>query len=246
MSAKLKQFWKTHPNTKKEHSRKLKLYYKTHKIWNEGKSLSKATKKKISLAKKKSFSQHPELRKKIGRISKERWENKSYKKRVSRKVKEFWRNHPNLKKEYSIKFTIYYKTHPEALKDLLRYSKKPITPSLKTISGIKVRSKGELLIANTLTKRKIPFSYEKIPLMFPELIAIPDFYLKSFNIFVEFYGGHPKAYKSKLSKNILYKKYNIPVIIITPSELKDLDYFLIKEAQKLKNANFGWTKFKKK
>ena len=64
-------------------------------------------------------------------------------------------------------------------------------------------------------------------------ICTPDFYIPSWNIFVEFYGGYPLAWKKKVLKNKLYPAHSIPVLGITPAELKNLDYFLLKQGEKL-------------
>jgi len=222
------------PSIKKKISERAKERYKTREIWNKGRKWSKETRKNISEGKKRAFRQHPELLKKMSRITKERWKNPKFRRLVDRKCTEFWRNHPNLKKEYSIKFRNYFRTHPKALKELLNYGKKSTAHYLKTKQGFSVKSKGEKAIADFLYKNSISYSYEAKPLMFREMICIPDFYLPRYKCFIEFYGGHPKAWKRKVKKNILYKKYKIPYIAITPAELNNLDYFLVKEAEKIK------------
>src|SRR3989344_1081883 len=110
-----------------------------------------------------------EVRKKISEKAKERyktrdgWKNPEYRELVDRKCTEFWQNHPNLKKEYSIKFKKYYRTHPEALKELLSYGEKSTKHYLKTKQNFKVKSKGEKEIADFLHKNKILSLYESIP-----------------------------------------------------------------------------------
>lgn len=255
------------PAIRKKISERAKERYKKREIWNKNRKWTKEERKNISEGKKAAFKKNPELLKKMSRITKERWKNPEFlrkmskiskerwknpelRKLVDRKCTEFWKSHPNLKKQYSIKFKQYYRTHPEALKALLNYGKKPTEPHLKTKQGFKVRSKGEQEIANFLCKNKILCLYESIPLMFKELICIPDFYLPSFNLFIEFYGGHPRAWKKKVAKNILYKRHKIPVIGITPAELNNLDYYLKKDANKLHNSklcrNFDIHKWLKK
>ena len=221
---------------RKKISEKAKKRYETREIWNKCKKWSKEVRKRISEGKKKAFQKNPELLKKMSRISKERWKNPAFRKLIDRKCTEFWRNHPYLKKKYSRKFRGYYKTHPEALKALLSYGQKSTKHYLKTKQNFKVKSRGERRIANFLHDNRILCLYESIPLMFKEVICIPDFYLPQYNLFIEFYGGHPKSWKRKVKKNRLYKKYKIPVIGITPAELNNLDYYLLKEAEKLKNS----------
>ena len=83
---------------------------------------------------------------------------------------------------------------------------------------------------------------------------IPDFYPDNFNIFIEFYGGHPKSWKTKVEKNILYKKYNIPVLALTPYELKipNFQRYLLNQIKKLsktkmaKSFNLNKWKLRKK
>lgn len=219
------------PAIKKKISERAKERYKTRTIWNKNRKWSKAVRLKISKARKRN----PNLVRQMTLISRARFNNPNFHKLLDRKCTEFWRNHPNLKKEYSIKFRQYYKTHPEALKDLLSYGEKSKSHYLKTKQGFRVKSRGERQIANFLWLAKIICLYESIPLMFSEMICIPDFYLPQENIFIEFYGGHPKSWKRKVKKNKLYKKYKIPCIFITPAELNNLNYYLLKEAEKIKS-----------
>lgn len=221
---------------RKKISERAKDRYKTRTIWNKRKKWSREVRKKISEGKKAAFKKNPLLLKKMSKITKERWKNPEFRKLVDRKCTEFWRNHPYLKKAYSIKFKQYYKTHPEALKELLSYGEKSTKHYLKTRQHFKVKSKGEKQIADFLYENRIPSLYEAIPLMFRELICIPDFYIPQFNLFIEFYGGHPKSWKRKVEKNKIYKKYKIPCIFLTPAELNNLDYYLLKEAKKLHNS----------
>ena len=91
-------------------------------------------------------------------------------------------------------------------------------------------------------------SYEKYSLFFrfgkfAGNICTPDFFLPKFNIFIEFYGGHPAAWKKKVLKNKIYSLYKIPVLSLTPAELSDLNYYLLKDADKLSNNNIS-KKFK--
>ncbi len=223
------------PAIRKKISERAKERYKTKSIWNKNRKWTKEERKRISEGKRRAYREHPEVLKKMSKSMKEKWKNPEFRRLVDRKCTEFWRNHPSLKKEYSIKFKKYYKTHPEALKDLLSYGGKSTKHYLKTKQNFKVKSKGEKAIANFLHKNKIICLYESIPLLFKELICIPDFYLPQYNTFIEFYGGHYKAWKAKVRKNKLYKKYKIPCIFITPAELHNLDYYLLKEAEKIKS-----------
>ncbi|MFH1500428.1 MAG: hypothetical protein ABIE22_00600 [archaeon] len=107
----------------------------------------------------------------------------------------------------------------------------------KTKFKWKVRSIGEQTIANFLYDRKIRASYESYTLHLEAWLCTPDFYLEEQNVFIEYYGGHPKAWKKKVEKNKLYSKFKIPCIFITPAELRDLDKYLIRDAERVAR---GW------
>jgi hypothetical protein len=114
----------------------------------------------------------------------------------------------------------------------MKYGKNSSVPHLKTKQGFLVRSKGEQKIANFLYDNKIKSFYEGKTLMFEKegQICVPDFYLPKSKThkatYIEFYGGYPAAWKKKVMKDKLYKKYKIPCVFITPSELRDLNYYL--------------------
>jgi len=150
---------------RKKISEKAKERYKTRDAWNKNKNRkwTKEERRYISEGKKEAYKEHPELLKKMSRITSDRWKNPEYRELVDRKCTEFWQNHPNLKKEYSIKFKKYYRTHPEALKELLSYGEKSTKHYLKTKQNFKVKSKGEKEIADFLHKNKILSLYESIP-----------------------------------------------------------------------------------
>ena len=61
------------------------------------------------------------------------------------------------------------------------------------------------------------------------------------NIFIEFYGGYYKAWKRKVLKNKLYKKYKIPVIVITPAELgeRNFEKKLLREMTRLSRSKIS-------
>lgn len=220
---------------RKKISERAKERYKTRAIWNKNRKWTKVERMHISEGKKRAFQKKPEILRKMSESMKERWKNPKFRHLVDKKCTEFWQNHPNLKKQYSIKFKRYYRAHPDALKALLSYGKKSAEHYLKTKQKFKVKSRGEKTIADFLWLKKVLCLYESLPLMFKETICIPDFYLPTFNLFIEFYGGHPRAWKKKVKKNKLYKKYKIPCIFITPAELNNLDYYLLKEAGKMRS-----------
>lgn len=177
--------------------------------------------KRQSIIKKGQYKKNPELRKKIDRT-----------------VTGWWKDNPKAKKELSIKIRNFFIKNPDAFKEFLKHGKNPLKRHLKTVQGFLVRSKGEKKIAVFLHKNNIPCLYESISLMittnpFKGNICTPDFYLPSFNVFIEFYGGYPAAWKKKVLKNKIYHAHKIPVLGITPAELGDLDYYLLKQGKQL-------------
>lgn len=196
----------SNPFAREKVSKSLKKYYSNPKV-----------KKRIARERKKYWQEHPELIKKIDRI-----------------MTKWWKEHPNIKKKMSIEAKNLFMKNPEKFKEFLRYGKNPSVPRFKTRQGFLVRSRGEQKIANFLFENKIKSVYEGKTLIFREegQICIPDFYLPSLKIYIEFYGGYPKSWKKKVMKNKLYKKHKIPCIFITPAELRDLDYYLIGELRK--------------
>ncbi len=186
-----------------------------------GRKQTEITRKRISSSLKKYFQKHPEFIKQMDRIT-----------------TKWWKEHPNIRKERSIKIKKLFIKHPEKFRKFLRYGGNPSLPRFKTKQKFLVRSRGEQKIANFLHDNKIKSLYEAKPLIFEKegQICIPDFYLSSYKIYIEFYGGYPAAWKKKVMKNKLYKKYKIPCIFITPAELQDLDYYLIREIRHHENA----------
>jgi len=193
--------------------------------------------KKMSLSLKKYFS-NPEARLKMSRIRKKYFKehpefskNPNFIRKIDRAVTKWWKEHPHIKKERSIKIKNLFIKNPEKFEKFMKYGSNNKKPHLKTKSGFLVRSHGEQKIANFLFEKKIKSSYEKQTLIFEKegQICVPDFWLPKFKMYIEFYGGHPKAWKKKVMKNKLYKKYKIPCIFITPAELRDLEYYLKRE-----------------
>jgi len=66
------------------------------------------------------------------------------------------------------------------------------TPSV-TLTGQAVRSKGERVIADYLTRHSIAYKYEAEAMtndwfIFKSKISRPDFYLPQYNLYVEYWG----------------------------------------------------------
>jgi hypothetical protein len=210
------------PLNKKKRSLSKKKYYadsgnleKYRNIWR-----ASSFRKKISSSLKRYYKENPKAIQKIDRV-----------------VTKWWKEHPNLRKEKGEAVRKIFIDNPERLKQFLKYGKNPSKPHLKTKQGFLVRSKGEQKIADFLYENKITSLYESRTLIFKKegQICVPDFYLPSDKIYIEYYGGFPKSWKKKVMKNKLYKKYKIPCVFITPRELRDLGYYLVGELRKKQN-----------
>ncbi len=238
-SAKLIGYHKKHPDAAKTHGRFMRGY------WTAGKRKEKSLAmqhmyrkhpekgKRLSKWRIKYYRKHPELKMLIGKNTARFFANPLNRKTASERMNERYKNHPYLRKKLSIEKQRYYEKHPAALRRLLEYGKRACKRHLRTKQKWLVMSLGEKRIANFCYDIKEPLLYEAVELNFPEMDPVPDFVMPRFNVLVEFYGGHYKAWKSKVKKNKLYKKYKIPVIFITPAELDNLNYYLIREAERM-------------
>ncbi len=180
--------------------------------------------KKISIMLRKRYSDLS-ARKKMSQTKKRQYrENPKLLKKMDRAITKWWREHPHIKKQRSEEAKALFMKHPEKFKKFLKYGSNPNVPSFKTKQKFLVRSKGEQTIANFLHDNNITALYEKKVLIFKEegQICVPDFYLPASKTYIEFYGGHPRAWKKKVMKNKLYKKHKIKCIFITPAELRNL------------------------
>ncbi|PIU76154.1 hypothetical protein COS75_00495 [Candidatus Pacearchaeota archaeon CG06_land_8_20_14_3_00_35_12] len=209
------KFWKGRKQpakTRMKRSRAIKKMLKAgkFKIWNKGKHLSARHKEKLRISNLKTYESMI-LRQKIDRI-----------------MTAWWREHPNIRKEVSEKAKRMFISHPERFKKFMKNGKNPFSAKIRTKNGFFVRSKGEKEIANFLFENEIKAEYESKTLIFEKegQICVPDFWLPRYKIYIEFYGGYPGAWKKKVMKNKLYKKYKIPCIFITPNELRNLNYYL--------------------
>jgi hypothetical protein len=205
------------------------------KPWNKGRKLSKAHKEKLRISNIRAYESE-KLRLKISKAKKKQYENPLLAKKIDRALTSWWKEHPNVRKKYAEKVKSYFRKNPRAFGKFLAAGKNPLKRNIRAKQGFLVRSKGERKIADFLYKEKIPCIYEGFSLMLDGWICTPDFYLPEFNAFVEFYGGYPGSWKKKVIKNRLYKKHRIPVIAVTPTELRNLDYYLADEARKMRKS----------
>lgn len=172
--------------------------------------------KEASLRMKKVYMERPEIREKID-IGMTSW----------------WQGHGNVKIVYAIRATLQLLSDPLHYKKFLKGGKNPEERAISTLYGFLARSFGEKEIAEFLYFKKIIAEYETITLYLEGWICTPDFWLPKYKIFIEFYGGFPGSRRKKIIKNKLYRKYGIPCIFITPSELRNLDYYLLAEMQRI-------------
>jgi hypothetical protein len=193
--------------------------------WPKGRKHTKREIEKISKLTSKYYS-NPLVRKKMSELKKKQYREKpELAKEIDRKITSWWREHKNIKKERSIAVKNFFMKNPEKFEKFMRYGKNSSVPHLKTKQGFIVRSYGEREIANSLFDNKIKSIYEGKTLIFKEegQICVPDFYLPASKTYIEFYGGHPEAWKKKVMKNKLYKKHNVKCVFITPAELRNLE-----------------------
>ncbi len=209
-----RNYWKEHPKKHKE------IMDKTINLWKRDKKRRKEINRKISIG---------------GRM---RFKNPEERLRMRGAVKDYWQNHPNLDYIWRKRMLLYYALHRKARNRLLEHNNNPFRQHIKTKAGYLVRSKGEAIISNALTKLGEEQEYEKQPLFFPEDSCIPDFWLPKRRVLIEFYGGYPKSWKKKVAKNKIYNKYKIPVIAITPAELINIEGILRREIKK-QSGNFS-------
>jgi hypothetical protein len=218
-----------------------KILEKARKIW-----YSPAYRKKLSLSKKKYYS-NSKAREKTSRALKRYFSNPrarekhrkllstlAFREKVDRAMTSWWKEHPYIRKEMSIRAKNLFMKNPKKFENFMKYGNNPSVLHLKTKQGFLVRSQGEQDIANFLHDNKIQPQYESKILIFREegQICVPDFYLPKYKIYLEFYGGHPMAWKKKVLKNKLYRKHKVPCIFITPTELRNLKYYLLGELGK--------------
>ncbi len=104
-----------------------------------------------------------------------------------------------------------------------------------TITGIPVKSKGEKIIADYLTRNQIRYEYEREArggwFIFSKKIGLPDFYLPDYDVYVEYWGmldvenslDRGRYEKSMRWKMAQYHRYNIKFISLYERNLQNLD-----------------------
>ncbi|HWG92034.1 MAG TPA: DUF559 domain-containing protein [Candidatus Thermoplasmatota archaeon] len=105
---------------------------------------------------------------------------------------------------------------------------KPV-PTLRSKGGLAVRSRGELMIANYLEAKGVPFEYEAKVAGYT-----PDFYVREHRLIIEYWGliGH-RHYDLKRAKKLeRYKAEGYRVIGLTPRTVQNLSLNLGKKLKK--------------
>lgn len=152
-------------------------------------------------------------------------------------VQDYYEEHPEAREADRQRRLEYFKKHPILYRKFLEEGRTPSEKRFSSKLGL-VRSKEEARIANFLVKNRIKARYEPYILKLENKRCIPDFYLEKSGWLVEFHGGYPHSRKINIEKDKLYKKYKIPVIIITPSMLRNLSFLI-----RLKRTSSRWKKF---
>ena len=112
----------------------------------------------------------------------------------------------------------------------------------RTLRGEKVRSNPEKSIADLLFTHNIPYNYEKTAytrglfgtLFFSKTISKPDFYLPTYDLYIEYWGlvNHTnyrirtKYVRTMKWKMAMYYKNHIRFVSIHPRNLQNLDWIL--------------------
>jgi tetratricopeptide (TPR) repeat protein len=95
------------------------------------------------------------------------------------------------------------------------------------INGLKVRSKSEVIIANLLIHRGIPFDYEKTLFASDNTRKVPDFtiYYKNHEIYIEHLGMlyDPKYLSNWHEKHLWYQDNNLDKRLIITTEAEGID-----------------------
>ena len=123
------------------------------------------------------------------------------------------------------------------LKDFFKSPEEYGTPSV-TLTGQRVRSKREKVIADYLTRHNIAYQYEATAMtndwfISKQKISRPDFYVPQYNLIIEYWGlvdsldprTRERYVKSMRWKMAQYHRNKKAVISLYPSHLSDLTSF---------------------
>jgi len=135
------------------------------------------------------------------------------------------------------------------LRDIFKRPEEYGTPSV-TLTGQSVRSKGERIIADYLTRHNVAYQYETEAntndwWIFKSRISRPDFYLPQYNLYLEYWGlvdvpdrgtrdNYVRTVRWKMAQ---YHTNKIRFVSIYPSNLSNLDYYFRKKFREAKGFN---------
>src|SRR2546427_40395 len=135
------------------------------------------------------------------------------------------------------------------LREFLKGPEEYGTPSV-TLTCESVRSKGERIIADYLTRHNIAYKYEALAttndwFIFKSKISRPDFYLPQYDVYIEYWGlvdaedWRPRDtyIKSMRWKMAQYHENSIKFVSIYPSNLSSLNYYFRKKFKEVKGFN---------
>lgn len=94
-------------------------------------------------------------------------------------------------------------------------------PPFKTKGGELVKSRGELLVADFLHSEGLKYAYERPIRLGRHVIVRPDFYLKRYDVVIEFWGmlddeNYQRNSRWKVSH---YKRFGVKFIELEPEDL---------------------------
>ena len=94
-------------------------------------------------------------------------------------------------------------------------------PPFETQEGELVKSRGELLIANFLHSEGLKYVYERPIRLGRRIIVRPDFYLKRYDVIIEFWGmlDDEKYLRNSRWKVAHYEKFQVKFIELEPEDL---------------------------
>lgn len=109
----------------------------------------------------------------------------------------------------------------------------------RTMRGVWVRSRGEYMIDNWFAEHGIVTYYEKA-IYLDSIRIVPDWYIPSIKIYVEFLGlkGESSYDKMWKQKEKIYNKHGVKYITLDEHDLVDLDRSIPMKLPELKNKGF--------
>ena len=107
-------------------------------------------------------------------------------------------------------------------------------PQFETQEGELVKSRGESLIADFLHREGFKYTYERPIRLGRSIVVRPDFYLKRYDVIIEFWGMLNDANYLKNSnwKIAHYKKFNLKFIELEPEDLPHLKEIFYQKLEK--------------